>query len=44
MVNISERNNQQNELASMGYSLKYIDEWATRLLCIDISPAIIRTA
>ena len=27
MVNISERNHQKNELASAGYSLKYIDEW-----------------
>ena len=27
MVGITERNRQKNELASIGFSLKYIDEW-----------------
>ena len=27
MAGISERNKQQNELAGIGYSLRYIDEW-----------------
>ena len=27
MAGISERNRQQNELAGIGYSLRYIDEW-----------------
>ena len=27
MAGISERNQQKNELASIGFSLKYIDEW-----------------
>jgi hypothetical protein len=27
MVGITERNQQKNELASIGFSMKYIDEW-----------------
>ena len=27
MAGITERNKQKNELAGMGYSLRYIDEW-----------------
>ena len=39
MTNISERNHQKNELASLGYSLKYIDEWAPKITLYRHKPA-----
>ena len=39
MTNISERNHQKNELASIGYSLKYIDEWAPKITLYRHRPA-----
>ncbi len=39
MANISERNHQKNELASLGYSLKYIDEWAPKITLYRHKPA-----
>ena len=30
MTGISERNRQKNELTSVGFSMKYIDEWSPR--------------
>ena len=31
MAGISERNRQQNQLADIGYSLRYIDEWQPKI-------------
>ena len=39
MANISERNQQQNELASAGYSLKYIDEWVPKTVLYRHKPS-----
>jgi hypothetical protein len=39
MTNISERNHQKNELASLGYSLKYIDEWSPKITLYRHKPA-----
>lgn len=39
MTNISERNHQKNELTSLGYSLKYIDEWAPKITLYRHKPA-----
>ena len=39
MVNIRERNQQQRDLASAGYSLKYIDEWAPKITLYRHKPS-----
>ena len=39
MANISERNQQRNELASIGYSLGYIDEWAPKTVLYRHKPS-----
>ena len=39
MTNISERNHQKNELANLGYSLKYIDEWSPKITLYRHRPA-----
>jgi hypothetical protein len=39
MANIRERNQQQNELASIGYSLRYIDEWAPKITLYRHKPS-----
>ena len=39
MANISERNQQKNQLAGLGYSLKYIDEWQPKITLYRHRPA-----
>jgi hypothetical protein len=39
MAGITERNKQRNELASIGYSLKYIDEWQPKTTLYRHKPA-----
>jgi hypothetical protein len=38
MAGITERNRQQNELAGIGYSLKYIDEWQPKTILYRHKP------
>jgi hypothetical protein len=38
MAGISERNNQQNELGGLGYSLRYIDEWQPKTVLYRHKP------
>jgi hypothetical protein len=39
MVNIRERNQQQRDLASVGYSMKYVDEWAPKITLYRHKPS-----
>jgi len=38
MAGISERNKQQNQLANIGYSLRYIDEWQPKTILYRHKP------
>ena len=38
MAGISERNKQQNQLANIGYSLRYIDEWQPKTMLYRHKP------
>jgi len=39
MAGITERNRQKNELASIGFSLKYIDEWQPKTILYRHKPS-----
>ena len=41
MVGITERNRQKNELASIGFSMKYIDEWQPKTTLYRHKPSYI---
>jgi len=39
MVDTREYNRQRNELASMGYTFKYVDEWAPKITLYRHKPS-----